>query len=72
MYGGLEVIACTQGAQWLNCAFVLQKKKIRKLQYPWTLRPFSKVVFSEELKNVSLLWLRLERQAGALVKVWWN
>ena len=37
------------------------KKKIRKVDCPWTLRPFSKLVFSKEFKNVSLLWIRLER-----------
>ena len=40
------------------------KKKIRKVDCPWTLRPFSKLVFSKEFKNVSLLWIRLERRAG--------
>ena len=29
------------------------KKKIHKVDYPWTLRPFSKLVFSKEFKNVS-------------------
>ena len=40
------------------------KKKICKVDCPWTLRPFSKVFFSNEFRNVGLFWIRLERRAG--------
>ena len=41
---------------------ICSAKKFHKVDYPWTLRPFSKLVFSKEFKNVSLLWIRLERR----------